>query len=138
MAERFTTLSELDKTIQEITSAYRGAVLNAIAEGVQEGAEVYIREVKKISPPDDGPGIGGHYRDKWKIKPMRKAKFVRYVGNTKKVKAHAKDAEPTIPLINILEFSKGKRARPHIGQAINNSKDEIISLISSKIQKEGK
>ena len=133
MAERFTTLSELDKTIQEITSADRGPVLNAIAEGVQEGAEVFKKTAQEVSPVDTG-----EYKKSWKIKPMRKAKFVRYVGNTKKVKAHAKDAEPTIPLINILEFSKGKRARPHIGQAINNSKDEIISLISSKIQKEGK
>jgi hypothetical protein len=133
MAERFTTLSELDSTIQEITSAYRSAVLYAIAEGIQEGAKVFKKTAQEVSPVDTG-----EYKKSWKIKPMRKAKFVRYVGNTKKVKAHAKDAEPTIPLINILEFSKGKRARPHIGQAINNSKDEIISLISSKIQKEGK
>ena len=108
-------------------------MLHAIAEGIQEGAEVFKKTAQEVSPVDTG-----EYKKSWKIKPMRKAKFVRYVGNTKKVKAHAKDAEPTIPLINILEFSKGKRARPHIGQAINNSKDEIISLISSKIQKEGK
>lgn len=133
MAERFTTLSELDKAIQEITTAYRGAVLNAIAEGVQEGANVFKKSAIDVSPVDTG-----EYKKSWKIKPMRKAKYVRYVGNTKKVKAHVRDAEPTIPLINILEFSKGKRARPHIGQAINNSKDEIIDLISSKIQKEGK
>lgn len=133
MAERFTTLSELDTAIQEITNAYHGAVLSAIAEGVQEGAETFVKSAQEVSPVRTG-----EYKKSWKIKPMRKAKYVKYVGNTKKVKAHKGDAEPTIPLINILEFSKGKKARPHVGKAIDKSKDQIINLIASKIKKEGK
>lgn len=139
MADRFTTLENLDDVIVEITGAYRKAVLGAIADGVKEGAEIYVSEVKKVSPPLDGPGIGGHYRDSWMIKPMRKAKYVKYIGNTKKVKAHQADSEPTIPLINILEFSKNpNKYRPHVDKALNNSKDQIINLIVSKVQKEGK
>ena len=137
MAERFTTLSTLDKDIIQITSAYRNAVLVAIKEGVQEGAETFVREAKKVSPVKTG-----EYQRSWKIKPMKNAKYVKYVGNTKKVKAHQSDEEPTIPLINILEFSKveypsgKKKARPHVGKAVDNSKDQIFDLMISKIQKE--
>lgn len=133
MAERFTTLSELDDALQEITNAYRGAVLNAIADGVKEGAEIFKKTASEVSPVKTG-----EYKKSWAIKPMRKARYVKYVGNTKKVKAHKADDEPTIPLINILEFSKGKKARPHVGKAIDKSKDQIINLMASKIQKEGK
>ena len=139
MAERFTTLSTLDKDIIQITSAYRNAVLAAIKEGVQEGAETFVREAKKVSPVKTG-----EYQRSWKIKPMKNAKYVKYVGNTKKVKAHQSDEEPTIPLINILEFSKveypsgKKKARPHVGKAVDNSKDQIFNLMISKIQKESK
>lgn len=137
MAERFTTFANLDKTIQDITKEYRDKVLRGIGDGVQEGAEIYVKEVKKISPPDDGPGIGGHYRDSWVIKPMKKAKFVKYVGNKKKVKGKDDSGSPKmIPLINILEFSKTYRARPHVGKAISNSEGQILQAIISKIQKE--
>lgn len=137
-APQYTTLSNLGEAILDIVDAYRDQVLGAIGDGVQEGAEIYIKEVKNISPPYDGPGIGGHYRDSWKIKPMKKAKFVRYIGNTKKVKAHYTDSQPTIPLINILEFSTDpNKHRPHVGQAISNSKDQIFNLIVAKIQKGG-
>ena len=135
-APQYTTLEDLVPKIQDIIHVYRDQVLGAIANSVEEGAEVWIREVKKISPPDDGPGIGGHYRNCWKIKPMRKAKFVKYIGNTKKVKAHYKDNEPKIPLINILEFST-TRGKPHVGKALENSKDEIMNLIIRNIKKEG-
>lgn len=135
-APQYTTLSDLVPKIQDIVHVYRDAVLGAIAESIDEGAKVYVREVKKVSPPDDGPGIGGHYRSKWKIKPMRKARFVKYIGNTKKVKAHVKDKEPTIPLINILEFST-RCGKPHVGKALENSSGEIIDLVIEHIKKEG-
>jgi len=135
MAEKFTDLSHLAQDVSEMLNMYREKVLGAVADGVQEGAETFIKEVKKVSPPNDGPGIGGHYRDMWKIKPMRRAKYVRYVGNTKKVKAHVKDSEPSIPLINILEFSKDpKKYRPHVGKAVENSKDQIFDIIKSKVK----
>ena len=50
MAERFTTLSNLTDEIVKITSAYRNAVLAAISDGVQEGAETFIEEAKNVSP----------------------------------------------------------------------------------------
>lgn len=131
---QYTSLSNLGADIQNVVNAYRDAVLGAIGDGIQESAELFVNEVKKVSPVDTG-----EYRRSWKIKPMRKAKYVRYIGNTKKVKAHYTDSEPTIPLINILEFSSNPRKhRPHVGKAVNNSKDQIINLIASKIQKEGK
>lgn len=131
---QYTSLSNLASDIQNVVNAYRDAVLGAIGDGVQESAELFVDEVKKVSPVDTG-----EYKRSWKIKPMRKAKYVRYIGNTKKVKAHYTDSEPTIPLINILEFSSNpSKHRPHVGKAVNNSKDQIINLIASKIQKEGK
>ena len=140
MAEKFTTLANIDKALMEITDAYRKTVLNAIADGIQEGAEIFIGEARKVSPYDVDNHSTPHYKDSWQIKPMKKAKYIRYVGNTKKVKAHSKDSAPTIPLINILEYS----TRPatikcrHVGTAINNSKDQIMNLLTSKIQKVGK
>lgn len=137
-APQYTSLSNLSEDLMKVVDAYRDQVLAAIGDGVQEGAEIYVKEVKKISPPDDGPGIGGHYRDSWTIKKMRRAKFVKYIGNTKKVKAHYADSQPTIPLINILEFSSDpNKHRPHVGKAISNSRDQIFNLIASKIQKGG-
>lgn len=137
-APQYTSLANLCDDIQKILAAYKSAVLGGIAEGAQESAELFVNEVKKVSPYDDENNITKHYKDSWKIKPMKKAKYVRYVGNTKKVKAHAKDSTPTIPLINILEFSSDpNKHRPHVGTAVNNSKGQIISIITSKIQKGG-
>ena len=140
---QYTTLANLSEDIQKIVNAYRDAVLGAIGDGVQESAELFVKEVKDVSPYDADNHTTPHYKDSWKIKPMRRAKFVKYIGNTKKVKAHQKDAEPTIPLINILEFSKRVSknnkpyARPHVGKAVANSKDQIFNIIVSKIKKEG-
>lgn len=130
---QYTTLANLGEDIQKIVNAYRDAVLSGIADGVQESAELFVKEVKDVSPIKTG-----EYRNSWQIKPMRKAKYVRYIGNTKKVKAHVRDAQPTIPLINILEFSKNpNKHRPHVGKAVSNSKDQIFNIIVSKIKKEG-
>ena len=138
-APQYTTLDNLVPTIQNVVNAYRGDVLKAIAESVDDGAKIFVSEVNKVSPPNDGPGIGGHYRDMWKIQPMRRAKYVKYIGNTKKVKAHVYDKEPSIPLINILEFSPNPdKKRPHVGKALDGSKDQIINLVISYIQKVGK
>ena len=134
-SEQYTTMDHLVESIREVLQVYRSDVLKAIEGNIKECGDIYIRHVKAISPPDDGPGIGGHYRNMWKQKPMRKAKYVTFVGNTKKVKAHAKDEEPTIPLINILEFST-KCGKPHVGKALSQSEDEILNLLANKIQKE--
>ena len=132
MAERFTTLSNLTDAIMEITHAYRNAVLVAIKEGVQEGAEIFVKEAEKVSPVDTG-----EYQKSWTIKPMSKARYVRYVGNKKRVKGKDRSGKPTmIPLINILEYSKRNNARPHVGAAINNSRDQIYNVIVEKIKKE--
>lgn len=136
---QYVTLADLVPKVQDIVQAYRNEVLDAIAETMDDNAKDYVTEVKKVSPPNDGPGIGGHYRNMWKVKKLRKAKFVRYIGNTKKVKAHYGDKEPTIPLINILEFSPNPhKKRPHVGKALDNSADQIVGRIVSHIQKVGK
>lgn len=136
---QYTTLSDLVNDVQNIVKAYRGNVLEAIADNVDKCGDAFIDEVKKISPPNDGPGIGGHYRNMWGKKKLRKQKFSVVVGNTKKVKRHKKDAKPAIPLINILEFSSNpKKRRPHVSTALNNSKDQIIDIIANAIEKESK
>lgn len=135
---QYTTLSDLADDISELLNVYRSNVLSSIESNIDECGDIFIGEVKKISPPDDGPGIGGHYRNMWEKKKLRKAKYVVYVGNTKKVKRHKKDAEPAIPLINILEFSKDSRKRPHVGKAVANSKDQIVNKIADGIEKESK
>lgn len=136
---QYTTLSDLANDIQSIMNVYTSNVLDSIERNIDKCGDIFIDEVKRISPPNDGPGIGGHYRNCWKKKKLRKAKYVVYIGNTKKVKRHQKDAEPKIPLINILEFSSNpKKYRPHVGKAVSNSKDQIIDTIANGIEKEGK
>ena len=138
-APEYVTLDNLVPKIQEVVNAYRTEVLAAIADTMDENAQDFVTEVKKIKPPKNGPGRGGvHYRDCWTVKKMRKAKFVRYIGNTKKVKAHVTDDNETIPLINILEFSPDPdRHRPHVGKALNHCEDQIVNRITKYIKKVG-
>ena len=135
---QYTTLQNLASDIANIMQTYRSNVLSSIEKNIDQCGDIYISEVKKVSPPKDGPGIGGHYRNMWKKKKLRKAKYVVYIGNTKKVKRHQADKEPAIPLINILEFGTGHRRKPHVGTALNNSRDQIINTIASGIEKESK
>lgn len=136
---QYTTLTNLANDIADILNTYRSNVLASIADNVDKCGDVFIEEVKKVSPPNDGPGIGGHYRNMWAKKKLRKQKYSVIVGNSKKVKRRQKDAQPAIPLINILEFSTNpKKHRPHVGTALNNSKDQIITIIADGISKESK
>lgn len=139
MADKFTTLANLANDISEALHIYRSTVLNSIADHMDECADVFITNAKRPyadggSPYDDENNLTRHYRDCWQIKKMKKAKYVRYIGNTKKVKAHYKDTAPTIPLINILEYSKGSRGRPHIGRIISDSQGKIVDIIVTNIK----
>ena len=137
--QEYTTLNELGEEITDMLHVYRSTVLKAIQDNMDECGDIFIANVKKISPPEDGPGIGGHYRDMWGKKKLSRAKYVVYVGNSKKVKRKNKDTEPAIPLINILEFSPNPdKHRPHVGTALNNSKDQIVNVIAKAIEKESK
>lgn len=134
--QQYTTLTDLLSDVQEIMTVYRHEVLISIEKNIPKCGDIFIEEVKKISPPNDGPGIGGHYRNSWEKKKLNKAKYTIYVGNTKKVKRHQKDAEPKIPLINILEFSSNpKKKRPHVSAGLSNSKDQIVETIIDGIEK---
>ena len=138
-SSQYVTLEDLVPKIQDVVQVYRNEVLAAIADTMDDNAKDFVTEVKKIKPPKNGPGREGvHYRNCWTVKKMKKAKFVRYIGNTKKVKAHVTDDKPTIPLINILEFSPDPdRHRPHVGTALNHCEDQIINRIANHIQKVG-
>lgn len=140
---RATTLANLADDISDALHIYRSAVLASIADHMDECAGVFMENAKLPyedggSPYDPENKKTPHYRDSWKVKNMKKAKYVRYIGNTKKVKAHYGDDVPTIPLINILEYSKNKKARPHVSNILANSEDEIVGIIVDNIKKEGK
>ena len=131
----YTSLSEMDEAIMEVIGAYRTKALEAISKGAEDGAKIFIEEAKKVSPPFEGTSKGSpHYRDCWAIKDRPKAKYVRSVGNSKKVKGKN---NTSIPLINILEFST-VRGRPHVSKAVQNSKDRIFTLYMSYLEKVGK
>lgn len=130
----YTTLAEMDKAIMEVIGAYRFKALEAISKSADEGANLFINEASKVSPPFEGTSKGSpRYRDCWAIKNRPKAKYVRSVGNTKKVKGKN---NTSIPLINILEFST-TRGRPHVEKAIQNSKNQIIEIIQNNLEKVG-
>jgi hypothetical protein len=125
---QYTTLTDLVTDIQEIVKAYRSDVLESIEKSIDDCGDIFIKEAQKVSPVDTG-----EYKASWAKKKLRKAKYVVYVGNTKKVRRNKKDPGRSIPLINILEFGTGWRRRPHVGTALNNSKDQIINTITSGI-----
>lgn len=138
-----TTLANLGEKLSEALGLYKGAVLASIADHMDECADVFMDNAKLPyadggSPYDEENVRTKHYRDSWQVKNMKKAKYVRYIGNTKKVKAHYRDSEPTIPLINILEYAKDSRARPHVDSILNKSEGKIVDIIVSNIKKEGK
>ena len=125
----YSSLADLGNDIAELLNRYEKDVLGAIKDGVDEAAQVFIRQAEKDSPVDTG-----EYQKSWDVQPTKKAKYIRYVGNRKKVKAHKADAEPTIPLINILEFSTD-RGHPHVKDAIDHSQEQIVSCIAGHIDK---
>ena len=123
-APQYTSLDNMVDAIQQILHEYRRAVLGGIEQGIDEGANLFIKEAQKVSPVDTG-----EYQSSWTVKPMNRAKYVRYVGNTKRVRGK----NGPIPLINILEFSS-THGKPHVGTAVANSHDQIINLVISKIK----
>ncbi len=127
----YTTLADLQEDLAKLLNDYTYKVEQGIANGVQSAAEIVIKIAGQNSPPDDR--AGKEYYKSWAIKPMKHAKYVRYVGNTKKVKAHYTDAKPTIPLINILEFST-THGHPHVKKIIDSSKNAVYDCIIEKIK----
>ena len=127
----YTTLAELQEDLSKLLDDYTYRVKQGIEKGVQNAAEIVIRHAEQNSPPDDH--AGKEYYKSWAIKPMKHAKYVRYVGNTKKVKGHYTDAKGTIPLINILEFST-KHGHPHVKKIIDSSKNAVYDCIVEKIK----
>lgn len=134
-----TSLGNLAEDIMQIVHVYRSSVLVAIADHMDECSEVFMKNAKL--PPESGGSpydvdntSSKHYRDCWKVKPMKKAKFVRYIGNTKKVKAK-KNSDKTIPLINILEYGTHHNSHPHVDRILDKSKDEIVDIIVKNIPK---
>ena len=127
----YTSLAEMDEAIMKIIGNYRTRTLEAIEKGAEEGANLFIKEAQKVSPPFEGTSKGSpRYRDCWAIKNRPKAKYVRSVGNSKKVKGKN---NTNIPLINILEFST-VRGRPHVAKAVQNSAGQILELFQSKLE----
>jgi hypothetical protein len=127
----YTSLAEMDEALMKIIGNYRTRVLEAMEKGAEEGANLFIKEAQKVSPPFEGTSKGSpRYRDCWAIKNRPKAKYVRSVGNSKKVKGKN---NTNIPLINILEFST-VRGRPHVAKAVQNSAGQILELFQSKLE----
>ena len=132
MAEtNYSTLADLGDDIAKLLNVYENDVLNGIADAADEAAGIFITQAEK-----DSPGTGS-YKKSWAPKSMKKAKYIRYVGNTKKVKAHKDDAQPTIPLINILEFST-ERGKPHVKNIIDHCEGQIADCIVSHIEQQSK
>lgn len=127
----YTTLAELQKDLAKLLNDYTYKVKEGISKGVDEAAQICIKHAEQNSPPDDH--AGKEYYKSWKVKPMKHAKYHRYVGNTKKVKAKYTDAQPTIPLINILEFST-THGHPHVKKIIESSKNAVFDCIIEKIK----
>lgn len=128
MARRKTTeLVHFGEMLAEILGEYNEQIDQALADGADEAAEIFIKQASAASPEETG-----EYRDSWTTNDSR-GRYKRYVGNSKKVPGKDNNM---IPLINILEYST-VRGHKHVKRAVNASKSEILNCYIKKLNKEG-
>lgn len=138
MTKKFRGLAKFGEALAEILGEWTVEVDKAIANGVDEGAEIFLRKVKEVSPVDDEGAAKspyGYYKDNWMIKQETTSKFHRYVGNAKTVPSRK---HGDIPLINILEYSTDARHNPksrHVNSAIKATKEPIRNVFIKHLER---
>lgn len=68
--------------IEKIVKDYVGDVDKIVEESAKEAAEICARQLLNTSPT--GPGIKGHYKSGWTVKPQREGRLVSFVVYNKK------------------------------------------------------
>lgn len=113
--------TEFEVAFEEILKDYEDLLTGATEDGLDDAADVLIANAQRLSPRRTG-----RYAGNWAVYP-KKYHLKRYVGNTTTVKEK-------IPLINILEYSTGKKRRPHVQKIFNASVTGMVDAIEKKLK----
>ncbi len=139
--KRYATLSKMGDVIADLLGDYNRQVDAIIIKGTPKAAEVFRQQAIKTCIEDEvidheaaRKSPYGYYKDNWVIKDTQTL-FTKYVGNKKKVKAHAQDIKETIPLINILEYGTHNNSHPHLNKAIKASKQDVINVYINLLER---
>ena len=116
--------AEIEKTLNE----YKDLVYVVTEEGLSAAEKVLISNLKNDSPA----GETKEYKKSWKG-TGKKYKLLRFVGNTKTIKAKKRGE---IPLSNVLEYSPKSKHRSRIKQTYNESIDQMTAAAISTIKRE--
>ena len=116
--------AEIEKTLNE----YKDLVYVVTEEGLSAAEKVLISNLKNDSPI----GETKEYKKGWKG-TGKKYKLLRFVGNTKTIKAKKRGE---IPLSNVLEYSPKSKHRGRIKQTYNASIDQMTAAAISTIKRE--
>lgn len=116
--------AEIDKVLNE----YKDLVYVVTEEGLSAAEKVLVSNLKNDSPV----GETKEYKKSWKG-TGKKYKLLRFVGNTKTIKAKKRGE---IPLSNVLEYSPKSKHRGRIKQTYNESIDQMTAAVISTIKRE--
>lgn len=114
--------TEFELAFEEILKEYEDILTEATDEGLDEAAEVYIGNAQRLSPRRTG-----RYAANWAVY-QKKYHLKRYVGNST-------TSKEGIPLINLLEYSTGKKRRPHVQKIFNESIPGMLEAIEKNLNK---
>nr|WP_315022891.1 HK97 gp10 family phage protein [uncultured Aminipila sp.] len=116
-------INNLQSAIGNILEEYADEVYQVTEEGLDDAANVLIKNLKVNTPEGETKKL----RKSWKVK---KYKAARYVHNTKMVEGENGE----IPLINIVEYSPTK-GKPFVKTTFNESVDEMAKAVVNKINR---
>ena len=119
---------DIDVQAERIFKNIRGIAAESLERGLDKAADRLVEGLRACSPVGKGKR-GKRYRDCWSVK--RRYRGVRYVGNTKTVPDKKGNK---IPLSNILEYSEGKKARPHIRETFDRVEEELADIIKNEVE----
>lgn len=110
--------------LSALLSEYSEMISNSTDEGLDDAAQIFIRNARSMSPLRSGK-----YARNWKVK-KGKYKNRRYIGNTTTVKGKNSSE---IPLINVLEYST-VRGNKHVQRIFDASSVEMANAIANKLK----
>lgn len=121
------SVDKLLDALSDVLDEYKDLVTIATESGLDEAAQVFIKNAPAFSPKKTGK-----YARNWRVKQTKKKyRLRRYVGNTTKVEDV--EWEKQIPLINILEYST-IRAKPHVQKIFDASVEGMIDAIKRNLK----
>ena len=121
-------VDDFQREVNKILEEYKDLVYTVTEEGLSAAEKVLIANLKNDSPE----GETKQYKKSWKG-TGKKYKLLRFVGNTKTIKAKKRGE---IPLSNVLEYSPSSKHRGRIKRTYEASIDQMTAAVISTIKRE--